>query len=108
MSPLTLLVGLTYFVYKRVGSAPFVVTLSLLVTVAIFGACSEPAGESHQMRFALACAKGDINSVKNLLLSNEPIDVNAVNGRVGPCLVGAAYGGHDELVALVPREWRRH
>jgi len=53
-----------------------------------------------QSRFALACAKGDLLMVREML-SSDKIDINAMNGKVGPCLVSSSYNGHMDIVKLM-------
>jgi len=59
-----------------------------------------PANSSEQTRFALASARGDIDLVKQLVENND-IDINATNGKIGPALVSASYGGHKEVVEFL-------
>lgn len=44
--------------------------------------------------------KGDTVLVKQLV-ENDDIDINAVNGKIGPALVSASYGGHKEIVRFL-------
>ena len=55
---------------------------------------------SKQTKFALASVRGDFPLVKQLFESGG-IEINAVNGKIGPALAGASYGGHKEVVQFL-------
>ena len=78
--------------------------LSCLLSISIcftLAGCVRPRPETAQLRFALACARGDLGLVKELMSRSVRIDVNNINGTIGPCLSNAAYGGHDEIIKFV-------
>ena len=58
------------------------------------------SNSSKQIRFALASARGDTSLVKEFVKDGN-VDINAVNGKIGPALVSASYGGHNEVVKLL-------
>ena len=62
--------------------------------------CGQREVLSPQARFALACVQGDSALVKELM-ANGPLYIDAVNGKIGPCLSSASYGGHKEIVELM-------
>lgn len=56
--------------------------------------------DTDQLRFAMASARGDTKLVRELLKSKF-VDVNALNGQIGPALVSSSYGGHKEIVEIL-------
>jgi ankyrin repeat protein len=62
--------------------------------------CVQNSPEVDQIKFALAAVNGDIFTVKKLV-ERGGIDLDAKNGKIGPALTSAAYGGHGELVKLL-------
>lgn len=73
-------------------------SLLLFLTLVFLLSCNKK--DTAQLRFAMAAARGDTKLVKELL-KNSSIDVNALNGEVGPALVSSSYGGHKEVVKLL-------
>jgi ankyrin repeat protein len=73
---------------------------TFLFTILTFVSCDSRGTTASQVRFALACARGDTNVVKDLLATGQ-ININAVNGKIGPCLVSSAYGGHREIIEIL-------
>jgi uncharacterized protein len=55
---------------------------------------------NDQLRFASASQNGDIGTVKNLLQKGG-IDINSQNGKIGPALITASYGGHKQVVQIL-------
>jgi ankyrin repeat protein len=76
-----------------------IITIKLIVFVLIFCSCTA-IESSKQTRFALASARGDITLVKQIFESGG-VEINSVNGRIGPALVSASYGGHKEVVQFL-------
>lgn len=66
----------------------------------IFQFSCVPNGSSSQLKFALAAVNGDISIVKHSV-ENEGIDINAINGKIGPALGSASYAGHKEIVEFL-------
>ena len=63
--------------------------------------CSCSVNKSaNQIKFALACVKGDLTEVEKLVKTGN-IEINAVNGTIGPCLVSASYVGNKELTEFL-------
>ena len=63
--------------------------------------CSCTSSESvNQTKFALASARGDYQVVKQTFEEGN-IKIDAVNGKIGPALVSASYGGHREIVQFL-------
>lgn len=68
-------------------------------TVSCFG-CISPRVGNNQAEFALACVAGDLKKVERFV-DSKLVDIDAQNGRIGPCLVSAAYSGHREIVMFL-------
>lgn len=73
-------------------------SLLLFLTFVFLVSCNKK--DTDQFRFAMAAARGDTKLVKELL-KNSSIDINALNGEVGPALASSSYGGHKEIVELL-------
>lgn len=72
-------------------------TIFLFILICCSCASSEPP---KQIKFALASAKGDFVLVKQLF-EKGGIEIDAVNGKIGPALTSASYGGHKEIVEFL-------
>lgn len=68
-------------------------------TVSCFG-CFSTKVANDQVEFALACVAGDFTKVEQSV-DLKLVDIDAQNGRIGPCLVSAAYSGHREIIVLL-------
>lgn len=78
-------------------SAKVFILFALLAGI-FSAACNQKVQD--QLRFAMASARGDTILV-NELLKKKTIDVNALNGEIGPAIISASYGGHIEVVQLL-------
>ncbi len=70
-----------------------------LATVGCLG-CLSSRFADDQLGFAFACVSGDVTKVKRFV-DSKLIDIDSTNGRIGPCLISAAYSGHREIVVLL-------
>ena len=75
------------------------IKFGILLFVLICFSCVS-SESSKQTEFALASARGDYASVKQLFESGN-IKIDAINGKIGPALVSASYGGHKEIVQFL-------
>lgn len=94
------LAGVLVLVYRRRFPATLFSFFLLGVILGVGASCG-PAKEAAQMRFALACARGDLDVVKDSVDGGHRVDINNVNGMIGPCIDSAAYGGHDDVIAYL-------